>query len=667
MGRPATPILMKSLRPAPRGRGRGRWPARWLLALTCLAGLPQPAAATIRIEVNGVDSTLRRNVLALLSLEHYKDRDRIEPDAIKRLYRRVDGEVRDALRPFGYYSPTIKATLNPDDNPRNWRVQIDITPGEPVLLDTVSIVVHGAGAADAAFATVTTAPTLVKGARLEHAAYEKVKSGLQSAAATHGYLDAKLLRNELQVDPQAHRASIFLEMETGERYYFGATTIDQAVIRDTQLRRYLRYQTGEPYDAGKLLRTQFALNDTQFFSALDVTPGEPDRSSHTVPINISGKAARTGYSFGAGFGTDTGVRGTIGWLNPHVNSRGDRLRVQIQASLRTSQSTQNQQNLIARYDIPFGDPVLEKFSLQFLIQTQQVTGGLDTSNVSFGPSITQSIGRWQRVVATNVVHTVTRDHNEPTLVPVVPAFLPGCLVNPTTNSCPFNTRRVDNLIVPSITYAAVPEGYLGEDLFSRSLKVELLGSQSILGSNANFLRIDVQAERVFRLNPVWHLLLRGELGASAVQDFNNLPGIYRFYAGGDHSVRGFAYDELSPIQTLPIQPAPAGAAPVNVYIRVGARHLVTSTLELERDLPHNFGVAVFTDAGNAFNRFGDPLAVSVGVGFRWRLPFITVGLDVAQALREPDAVRLPVAAPGGGTRPGPLPGPRLSINISPKL
>ena len=92
------------------------------LALAGLAALAQPAAAAIRVEVNGVDATLRRNVLALLSLERYKDRDRLEPDAVERLYRRVDSEVRDALRPYGFYNPSVHSTLTADANRRNWRV-----------------------------------------------------------------------------------------------------------------------------------------------------------------------------------------------------------------------------------------------------------------------------------------------------------------------------------------------------------------------------------------------------------------------------------------------------------------------------------------------------------------------------------------------------------------
>jgi translocation and assembly module TamA len=141
----------------------------------------------------------------------------------------------------------------------------------------------------------------------------------------------------------------------------------------------------------------------------------------------------------------------------------------------------------------------------------------------------------------------------------------------------------------------------------------------------------------------WHLFLRGEVGASAVGDFQDLPGTFRFYAGGDRSVRGFAYNELSPVQM----------APNGSLVRVGGRHLITGTVEVVRDLPRLMGIAAFTDFGNAINNLGDPLAASVGVGLRWRLPVVTVGFDIAKAVR----------APGFSS----LPGPRLHINISPQL
>jgi len=234
------------------------------------------------------------------------------------------------------------------------------------------------------------------------------------------------------------------------------------------------------------------------------------------------------------------------------------------------------------------------------------------------PDVTQILGGWQRIISVTAAHTVTAD--------------------------PVGGRQIDNLVLPGIVFASVPEGYLGEALFSRGLYVQLLGSSTALGARANFLRLDVQAQRVVDLAPRWHLLLRTELGASTVNDVEHIPGQYRFFAGGDRSVRGFAFDDLSPLRATP---------GTGVPVKVGGRDLATGTVELERDLPRNLGIAVFVDGGNAIDHFNDPLAWSAGIGFRLRLPVITVGIDIAQALRAP-------GFPG-------LPGPRLHLNISPRL
>jgi translocation and assembly module TamA len=598
---------------------RGRSGA-WLLLALLMSAL-HPAMADIRIELDGVDGDVRRNVLALLSLERYKDRDRIEPGAVQRLYRRIDDEVRSALRPFGYYQPVINATLAGPDRDRHWHVKISIDPGEPVRINLVSVNVSGPGADDPVFQRLLADPPLRSGDLLSHAAYEQYKGSLTRAAATYGYLDARMLRSEMQVDVSGHKADIYLQLDSGARYYFGATTIEQTAVRDSQVRRFLRYHEGEPYNALELLRTQFALDDSQYYSTVEVQAGERDPVHHTVPITIRANNSRRGYSFGAGYGTDTGVRGTLGWTVPRVNSYGHRFRTQMELS-------QIEQLFDARYDIPVGDPALEKVSLDLLGQQADYGDDVIGSQVTFTPSLTQINGNWQRVLSVSLAHTVTTD--------------------------PIEGRHVDKLVVPSIVFASIPEGYLGEALFSRGLYAQLQGSTTQLGARANFLRLDLQGERVVDLSRQWHLLLRSELGASTISDIEDLPALYRFFAGGDRSVRGFAYDDLSPVSvSAPTRDPTTGALIPGRPAKVGGRDLLTATAEIERDLPRNFGVAAFFDGGNAMDRFSAPLAYSVGLGFRLRLPVVTVGLDVAQSLRAPGFPHLP--------------GPRLHLNISPKL
>lgn len=576
------------------------------LLAAALALCSGAALADIRIDIEGVDGDLRRNVLTFLSVERYRERSGVDEDTMTRLFNRIDGEVRSALRPFGYYDPTVRATFRPDGN--GWQVAINIERDQVVRITRVNIEVTGPGAGDPSFTALAEFPLISAGMTLNHGQYEQAKGELTRTAAANGYLDARLLRNQMLVDPQAHTAEIDVALETGPQYHFGEVSIDQSVIRPELMRRFLRFREGDAYSVTQLLRTQFALDDSLYFAAVEVSPRDRDPETLTVPIAITATKSRRQFTLGAGYGTDTSVRGTIGWLDSRVNEHGHRLRIELKASAIT-------QRLDARYDIPIGDPALEKLSLDAISRAEKF-GDLNTQEYSIRPSITQVSGRWQQVLSVAATHTVTNR---------------GAL-----------DRQSANLLVPGITYASVPEGFLGEALFSRELYAELIGSHSALGSDSDFLRLLLQSERVFNLSDRWHLLLRAEFGVSLARNFSDLPGIYRFFAGGDRSVRGFAYNSLSPEENVIMRDG------TTQLQKTGGRNLMVGSVELARDLPRNFAVATFFDAGNAFNRFGDPMEYSAGVGLRYRLPVVSIGLDIAQPLSRNGS-------------------PRLHLNISPKL
>ena len=552
-----------------------------------------PALADVRVDIEGVAGDELRNVEAFLSVERYKARNDLDADTILRLYNRIDDEVRAALRPLGFYEPTVQANYESAGSANNWRIKVVVDTGQPVLIGSAVVVLEGDGAEEELFASAREHANLQPGQQLNHGTYEQVKGDLLRNAAAYGYLDAKLLKNELLVDPVQHVAHISLQLATGPRYRFGALTIDQSVIRPGLMGRFVRFKEGDPYSSTQLLRTQFALDDSLYFSTVEVQPLERDTATLTVPVRISAQQSRRSFS--------------LGWTDSRLNERGHRLRIEIKASTIT-------QSFDSRYDIPIGDPAIERLSLQ-LTRRANITADLHTDEFSFTPSLTQMQGRWQRVLSIAATHTRTDDGSN---------------------------RQTSNLLVPGISYASVPEGYLGETLFSRDFYADLIGSTRVLGSDASFLRLHVQSERVFDLQPKWHLLLRGELGASITQHFDNLPGIYRFFAGGDRSVRGFALNALAPKENFA---AIGGGVDRRT---VGGRHLLAGSAEVARDLPRNFAIATFFDIGSAFDKFGDPLSYAAGVGVRYRLPVVSIGLDIAQPLSQSGS-------------------PRLHLNISPKL
>jgi translocation and assembly module TamA len=587
------------------------------LATAVLLWAPVSYAA-ISIEIVGIDAELRRNVLVFLSLARFQDSRELDEETILRLHDRVEREVAASLRPFGYYESQVRSTLTPGEGTRNWRVRIEITPGRPVMLTDVEFGINGAGADEPAFVDISQNSSLRVGSQLRHGDYDSLKGAMQRTAATLGYLDAKLVKSELRVDAANYAARAALVMETGPRYRFGVTTIEQNVIDERLFRKYLRFRENEPFNGSDLLRTQFALDDSQYFANVEVLPGEANRETLAVPVHIrAGANRRQRYQYGAGYGTDTQVRGTFSWENRRVNTRGHRFRTEVKAA-------SQDRSLTARYLIPFGDPALEKLTLEASAVTAD-RADLDTTSFSLQPSVTEIRGRWQRVLFAIGTRTTTKTIGAATAL-----------------------RQTDTLLIPGISYASVPQGYLGEALFTRALYAELRGSHNALGSDSDFLQLRVEGERVFDLARSWHLLLRGQLGASAVADFSSLPGSQRFFAGGDRSVRGYGYNELSPLDEN--------------GLKVGGKHLLTGTAEVVRDLPRNFAIAVFADAGNAMDDFGTALKYSAGIGVRWKLPVVTVGIDVAQPLS--DLYRLDNAS---GQLRKESQGPRLHINFSPKL
>jgi translocation and assembly module TamA len=178
-----------------------------------------------------------------------------------------------------------------------------------------------------------------------------------------------------------------------------------------------------------------------------------------------------------------------------------------------------------------------------------------------------------------------------------------------------------------LVIASVPENFLGQALFTRGFYSEILASHTSLGAGTNFLSARVRLEKSYNVASQLHLLLRGEVGTTLVDDVDRLDGIYRFLAGSDRSVRGFAFNSLSPRDPV------SGEA-------TGGQHLLTASTELVRDLPRNFGVATFFDAGNAFNRFGDKLEYSAGVGLRYRVSVLSLGFDIAKPLSTNGKYRL---------------------------
>lgn len=557
------------------------------------SGKAAKAVTRVDVRITGVTEEIQENILAYLTLSRFAQRDDLTDGQVRQLaYRAVD-EAADAMRPFGYYAPRIRSRTTRDEP--KWIVRLTVNPGDPILLNGVNVQLGGAGADDPALSKIIGESPVRVGAQLNHRDYEELKIKLLHAAQDKGYLDAKFTRRELVVDPKALVAQANLDFDTGGRYRFGSISIEQNVIDAQQIRKYLRFSEGENFDIDKLRGTQYALQDSNYFSSIAVNAGDRDPATLTVPITVSGEPIkRDRYAVSLGYGTDTGIRGKLGWDNRRANRKGHRLHADLIAS-------EIRQEAVLRYLIPIGDPSLEKIEISSGYVNEDI-GDLNSERFELITSLTQVTGEWQRVLFLKLNREIT--------------------------DYPKSPSRDDLLLIPGISFATMPPNLLTGWARNAAYFFELSGSPQSLGSDASFLRFYSRGERVWDIGGPWHLRLRGELGTSVVNKLSNLPASQRFFAGGDHSVRGFANNELSPVTKPPPGSSSAG-------LITGGEHLLTGSIELERDLPRDLRVAAFFDTGNAFNNWNTPLEYSIGVGLRLKLPMLMIGLDVAQALSEP--------------------------------
>jgi translocation and assembly module TamA len=120
------------------------------------------------------------------------------------------------------------------------------------------------------------------------------------------------------------------------------------------------------------------------------------------------------------------------------------------------------------------------------------------------------------------------------------------------------------------------------------------------------------------------LAARALAGLAAGAGEYSLPPDQRFYGGGSGTIRGYAYQSVSP--QIPLTDNPLGGT----AITAGA-------LEFRQRFGQSFGGAVFVDAGQVSSKLDllpSDLYFGVGAGMRYYTPIGPIRLDVAVPLRH---------------------------------
>jgi translocation and assembly module TamA len=561
----------------------------WLACLCC--ALPLAAAAGVEVRISGVDSEIEANIRATLDLVRHGEREGLSEATVRRLFSRSRRQVREAMRPFGYYRPAIDASLEQKNG--EWLARFTIDRGQPVLVTDIDVRLSGEGEQEPRLLAVIADTPMRKGRRLRHQEYDRLRNDLQATAAALGYFEAQLEQRRLEVDPVEREARVVLHMVTGPRYRFGTIEVEQDIINEGLLRRIVLIREGEHFDANRLLQTQYRLIDSLYFASVVVETDTPDPATRTVGVRVETiPTRRQRIRLGLGYATDTRARASIRSDWRHVNRAGHSAGTELRVGSTLTEMS-------GRYLIPIRDPLKERLVFRGGV-TNEDLADLESQRATLGAShVTVRGGSWQRTLFTDAIY-------ERTLLPDEPDFS-------------------ETLIVPGIAM----EKLIADDLlFPRRgfrLRVELRGSQQLLGASSDFLRLDIEANRVLSAGENWRFFTRSRLGTSVVDGFATLPASQRFFAGGDLSVRGYGFNTLGPRDD-------AG----NV---IGGRHLMLASVEAERRVWGRVALAAFADAGNAVDSFSEGLEASVGTGLNIHTPVGTLRLSLARSVTESRGTR----------------------------
>ncbi|WP_414430941.1 autotransporter assembly complex protein TamA [Alcanivorax sp. IL3] len=563
------------------------WLATLLLMLLAMPAFADDAPQ-LRITGNASDA-VSDNIRALVDLSRYP----CEPPTAQYglIRRQILANSQQALQAMGYYESTLSLSTDREDG--CVRVTLDVDTGPAVILQRADIRIGGDAANDPVFNQLVANAQLAIGQRLQHDQYTALKKNLQQHLISRGYVQGTLTRHRLSVDTRKRLATMTLHVDSGPRYDFGAITVTGSELKDKLVNAYLGFTQGEPFNSKQLLETQQAFLGAGYFSAVRVQKGTPDDSTRTIPVSITlTDNNRWSLLAGVGASTDTGPRVRLGVENRRVNRAGHRFRAETEVS-------QVQQGAGASYQIPLKDPQRERLDFH-TSYVNEVTDSKDNERWTTGADyIVELQNRW---VTTTSLTYLRETYEIAEEVDQAELIIPG-----------FQLSRVkaNDPIYPS---------------FGWRLSSKIRFANRNLSSTASFVQLTGNGKILFPLLG-GRVLVRGDLGYTEVTDVRELPASIRFFAGGDSSVRGFAYESLGPR-------ADNGEV-------IGGRHLATGSLEYDHPITEKWHLAVFTDGGNAFNDFDDfEIRRSAGFGIRWRSPLGPIRLDLARAVDEQREWRL---------------------------
>ncbi|MGE5865538.1 MAG: autotransporter assembly complex protein TamA [Rhizobacter sp.] len=555
------------------------------------------ADATYRLEVQA-PGELRTLLLTYLDLSRFQGEaqaESITQSELTRLANASPAHARSLLETEGYFAAEVNVVrdMGSDGIPI---VRLTVEPGPRSRVTSLELAAQGdlkrqadAGNRDAQtlLRELTENWALPPGEPFRQAAWNAAKNGTLAALRAGGYPTATWGNTEARVDARAHTVALSGEIDSGPQFILGELQIegleryDESVIRNVS-----DLPPGTPYTEKRLLDFQERLLKLGLFETVtvDIEPDAAQASATPLRVRVreqSLQQATTGF----GYSDTTRFRVTL----EHRHRRPFGWNGQVYNKLELGGTRRAWEGeLIANPD----EDGYRKL-LATSLSREEAAGEISLANrVRIGRSLdTEHI---ERLVFGEWLMSELRRANG---------------VEEATRALSANYhwvwRRLDSVILPT-------KG------LSSSLQVGVGYARSNYASQGMFTRLYARNTLYWPLGGSWFTQVRVEAGQVVAADRVGIPDPLLFRAGGDESVRGYAYRTLGPTRD---------------GVLASGRVLFTGSAEIARPftprLP-SLWWAAFVDAGNAADTWQelDP-ALGYGLGLRYRSPVGPLRLDLA--------------------------------------
>ncbi|MGD8578569.1 MAG: BamA/TamA family outer membrane protein [Lysobacterales bacterium] len=609
----------------------------WLCCLLLGAAFGAQADE-LTFAVQGISDPLLGNLRARIDpLRVSGDERRLSERRLQRIREQAENEARVALRPYGFYHPTVQSRLVPAGE-RAWRIELTVDHGPPVLVESARIEITGPGARRPELAEWKAEWPLTPGRRLDQTVWETEKQNALDIAETHGYLLAEFTTKTIEADLERNRAALTLVLDTGPRAVMGTIDFRQDIVRPGVLDLLPRFSAGQPYDAWLLDRLRLDLWNTGYFENVEIMEErrlEEDPPTVNLVVNTTPRKRNT-YQGSLGYGTDTGIRAQVFWNQHRLSSRGDKLDMGL-----GWQETYQEYSFRTNYRLPRRARAREYWTADLLLGRKEQdlrvkendtdsdyvnlsSGAVDDYSLKAGRLIVRDFQRGYQQILETWFAQYLYEHVSARLDS---SGLLG-MDDPQRELPPQFTNDTNMLALGvSWDWPAVHGSAFGTA--GHHERAWVVTANKAWGSGVDFTQAYFSTNWHHLFGDRWKLLLRGEIGYTDAHvdditlevgdrtldlSLTELPNLYRFKAGGSRSVRGYDFETLS-------------------NNGIGSNNIITASAELEMKIRPKWSVAAFFDAGNAFNDWDSyALRKGAGVGIRWYSIAGAIRLDFAQAM-----------------------------------